>query len=144
MAKFLIVYHSQSGNTEAMAKAFYEGAASYGAAVSLQKAADTTSDDLMNCNALAIGTANYFSYMAGAIKDLFDRTFYAVRGKADEKPYIVFGSHGGGGDKALESVERICTALNLRKAFDNVSAENKPSSDVLEQCKEIGNKLAAL
>jgi flavorubredoxin len=144
MTKLLIVYHSQSGNTEAMAKAFCEGAVSSGVTVSLQKAADTTNADLIDCDALAIGTANYFSYMAGAVKDLFDRTFYAVRGKADDKPYIVFGSHGGGGDKALEGVERICTALNFRKAFDNVSAEGKPSSDVLEQCKEIGRKLAEL
>ncbi len=30
MAKLLIVYHSQSGNTEAMAKAFHEGAVSSG------------------------------------------------------------------------------------------------------------------
>ena len=127
-----------------MAKAFYEGVLSAGATVSLKKAADTTSDDLIDCDAVAIGTPNYLSYMAGAVKDLFDRTFYAVRGKADDKSYIVFGSQGGGGDKALESVERICTALNLRKAFDNVSAENRPSSDVLEQCKEIGNKLAEL
>ena len=44
----------------------------------------------------------------------------------------------------MEGVERICTALNFRKAFDNVSAEGKPSSDVLEQCKEIGRKLAEL
>ena len=142
MAKLLIVYHSQSGNTEAMAKAFHEGALSSAAAVTLKKAVDTTSDDLIDCDAVAIGTPNYFSYMAGAVKDLFDRTFYAVRGKADDKPYVIFGSHGGGGSKALEGVERICTALNFRKAFDSVSAEGKPSSDVLEQCKELGKKLS--
>ena len=141
MSKVLIVYHSQSGNTEAMAKALREGAASSGAEVSLKKAADATSDDLIDCDAIAIGTANYFSYMAGAVKDLFDRTFYAVRGRADDKPYVVFGSHGGGGSKALEVVERICTALNFRKAFDSVGAEGKPSSDVLEQCREIGRQL---
>ena len=65
MARLLIVYHSQSGNTEAMAKAFYEGAHSSGATVSLKKAADTSGEDLIGCDAIAIGTPNYFSYMAG-------------------------------------------------------------------------------
>jgi len=142
MAKLLIVYHSQSGNTEAMAKAFYEGAVSSGATVSLKKAADTTSDDLIDCDAVAIGTPNYFSYMAGAVKDLFDRTFYAVRGNADGKPYVLFSSHGGGGSKALDSVDRICDALQFRRAFDSVLATGKPLSDVLEQCRELGKKLS--
>jgi len=142
MAKLLIVYHSQSGNTEAMAKAFYEGAVSSGATVSLKKAADTTSDDLIDCDAVAIGTPNYFSYMAGAVKDLFDRTFYAVRGKADGKPYVLFGSHGGGENKALDSIDRICNALQFRRAFDDVLAAGKPLPDVLEQCRELGKKLA--
>ena len=126
MTKLPIVYHSQSENTEAMAKAFYEGALSSEVTVSLKKAADTTSDDLIDCDAVAIGTLNYFSYMAGAVKDLFDRTFYAARGKADDKPYVVFGSHGGGGSKAMEGVERIYSGLRFRKAFDNVSTQGKP------------------
>ena len=37
MAKLLIIYHSQSGNTEAMAKAVYQGALSSGATASLKK-----------------------------------------------------------------------------------------------------------
>jgi len=144
MAKLLIVYHSQSGNSEAMAKAFYEGARSSGATVSLKKAVDTTSDDLIGCDAIAIGTPNYFSYMAGAIKDLFDRTYYTVHGRAEGKPYVLFGSHGGGGGKALDSVERICDALQFRKAFDNVLANGYPSPDVFEQCRGLGIKLAQL
>ena len=144
MSKLLIIYHSQSGNTEAMAKAFYEGARSSGATVNLKKAADTTSEYLIGCDAIAIGTPNYFSYMAGAIKDLFDRVYYTVHGRAEGKPYVLFGSHGGGGGKALDGVERICNALQFRKAFDNVLANGQPSPEVLEQCKSLGKKLAQL
>ncbi len=79
MTKLLIVYHSQPRNTEAMAKAFYAGVLSSGAMVSLKKAADTTSDDLIDCDAVA-----------------------------------------------MESVERICSGLGFRKAFDNVSTQGKP------------------
>jgi len=144
MAKLLIIYHSQSGNTEAMAKAVYEGALSSRATVSLKKAAEATNNDLLDCDAVILGTPNYFSYMAGAIKDFFDRVFHTMRGKIDDKPYAVFGSAGGGGKGALDSVDGICRSLRLKKAFEGVVATGKPSSEVLEECKELGRKLAQL
>jgi len=144
MAKLLIVYYSQSGNTEAMAKAVYEGALSSGATVSLKKAAKATSNDLLDCDAVILGTPNYFSYMAGAMKDFFDRSLHAVRGKVDNKPYAAFSSAGGGGKRALDSIDSVCNSFNLKKAFEGVVATGKPSSEVLEKCKELGGKLAQL
>src|SRR5512136_1272882 len=101
MSKVLIIYHTQSGNTEKMAKAVYEGAAGAGAQVTLKKAIDTKAEDFMNNDAIIIGTPNYFSYMAGIIKDVFDRTLFTLRGKISGKPYATFGSYGGGGDAAI-------------------------------------------
>ena len=144
MAKLLIIYHSQSGNTEAMAKAVYEGALSSGATVSLKKAAEATSNDLLDCDAVILGTPNYFSYMAGAMKDFFDRSLHTVRDKVDNKPYATFSSAGGGGKGALDSVDGICHSLKLKKAFDSIVAIGKPSSEVLEECKELGRKVAQL
>ena len=142
MKKVLIVYHSHCGNTEAMAKAFYEGALSSGATVSLKKAVDTTSKDIIDCDAVIFGTPNYFGYMAGALKDLFDRTFHDVRRKANGKLYVVFGSSGDGGSQALDSVDRICNALQFRRAFDGVLAPGKPSFHAMQQCRNRGQKLA--
>ena len=144
MAKLAIIYHSQSGNTEVMAKAVYEGALSSGATASLKKAAEATSNDLIDCDAVILGTPNYFSYMAGAMKDFFDRVFYATRGKVDDKPYATFSSAGGGGKGTLDSVDGICHSLRLKKAFDSVIAAGKPSPEVLEEYKELGRKLAQL
>ena len=144
MAKLLIIYHSQSGNTEAMAKAVYEGALSSGTTVSLKKAAEAISNDLIDCDAVVFGTPNYFSYMAGAMKDFFDRSLHAVRGKVDNKPYTAVSSHGGGGRQALDSLDGICRSLRLKKAFEGVVATGKPSPEVLEECKELGRKLAQL
>ncbi len=116
MKNILIIYHSQSGNTENMAKAVAEGAKEAGANVTLKKAAEADTQDLMNCDLLAIGTPNYFSYMAGMVKDFFDRVWAEVRGKLDKKQYFVFGSYGGGGQPGIESVEKICTGLGMKKA----------------------------
>ena len=93
MAKLLITYHSQAGNTEAMAKAVQEGALESGATVNLKKAAEATSNDLIDCDAVILGTPNYFSYMAGAMKDFFDRAF-DIREKVTGKP-AAFTSGGG-------------------------------------------------
>lgn len=142
MSKILIIYHSQSGNTEKMAKAVSEGAVSSGATVSLKKAFDATADDLLECDAVIFGTPNYFRYMAGAIKDFFDRNFYTLRGKVTDKPYATFGSYGGGGDKAINSLDELCKSLSLKKAFESVGALREPSSEALEECRALGAKMA--
>lgn len=142
MTRLLIIYHSQSGNTEEMAKAVSEAASSAGATVTLKKAFDAASDDLLSCDAVAFGTPNYFGYMAGSIKDFFDRNYYTLRNKVDDKPCAVFGSAGAGGRQALDIVQRLCNSLRLIKTCEGVVARGKPSPDVLEQCKELGKKLA--
>ena len=144
MLKLLIIYHSQTGSTEAMAKAVYERASSAGATVTMKKAADTTDDDLLACDAVAFGSPVYFGYMAGTLKDFFDRVFYTVRSKVDDKPYAAFSSGGAEGRQALESIDRVCNSFRLKKAFEGVVAVGKPSSEVLKQCEEMGKKLAEL
>lgn len=146
MAKLLIVYYSRFGSTEAMAEAVSEGASAAGATVSLKKAADAVADDLLDCDAAAFGSPNYYSYMAGVLKDFFDRIYYDVRGKVEDKPYGSFCSSGGSSTLALDSIDRVASlsSLRMKKVFDGVLATGKPSPDVLEQCKELGKKLAQL
>ena len=77
MAKVLIVFHSQSGNTKAAADAVAQGAKDIsGTEVIVKEALQATTEDLLSCNAIAVGTPDYFSYMAGGLKDFFDRTYY--------------------------------------------------------------------
>lgn len=117
MAKLLIIYHSQRGNTETMAKAVYEGAVSSGATVSLKKARDATADDLLHCDAVIFGSPNYFGYMAGAMKDFFDRAWLAIGDQVANKPYAAFTSAGRGEKRALDSIDGVCDAFNRRKEF---------------------------
>ena len=143
MAKVLIVYHTLSGNTEKMAKAFEEGAKSVpGADVVLKKAFDATLEDLLGCDAIALGSADYFSYIAGALKDFLDRTYYPSQGKVAGKPYAAFATGGRGGETALAVLDRICGSFKFKKVVDGVSAERAPSPEVLAKCNEAGKKLA--
>jgi len=143
MARILVVYHSLSGNTEKMAKALAEGAKSVpGTEVVLKKAFDATLEDLLGCNAVAFGTADYFSYIAGALKDFFDRTFYPSQGKVTGKPYAAFATGGGGGETVLAVLDRLCSSFKLKKVVNGVSAAGGSSSEVLEECREAGKRLA--
>ena len=143
MGRILVVYHSLSGNTQKMAEAFADGAKSVpDTEVVLKKAADTTLQDLLRCSAVAFGSADYFSYVAGALKDFFDRTFYPSQGKVTGKPYAAFATGGGGGETVLAVLDRLCGSFKLKKAVNGVSAAGVPSLEVLKECTEAGKRLA--
>jgi len=142
MKKVLIIYHSQTGNTGAMAKAVAEGASAAGATVILKKAVEANDKDLLDCDVVAFGTPNYFSYMAGMVKDFFDRAWPTVREKMADKPYVVFGSYGGGGMPAIETVEKICDNMSMKKLADSIGIQRQPTEENLAACKELGKKLA--
>ena len=143
MTRVLIVYHTLSGNTEKMARAYAEGAKSVqGNEVVLKKAFDATLEDLLGCDAIALGSADYFSYIAGALKDFFDRTFYPSQGKVAGKPYAAFATGGRGGEVALEVLDRLCGSFKFKKAVEGVAVVGAPSPEVLAKCNDVGKKLA--
>jgi multimeric flavodoxin WrbA len=143
MVRVLIVYHTLSGNTEKMAKAFEDGAKSVpGTDVIIKKAFDATLEDLLGCDAIAFGSADYFSYIAGALKDFFDRTYYPSQGKVMGKPYAAFATGGVGGETALKVLDRICGSFKFKNAVEGVAVAGAPSSEVLAKCKEAGESLA--
>lgn len=140
--KVLVVYHSQGGNTEAAAKAVAEGARSVqGVEPIIKKASEADADDLLSCDAICFGTPDYFSYMAGMLKDFFDRTFYPTQGQVDDKVCGVFVTHGGGG-KASESVEKICRSFRLKQVAETVMVRGKPDEAAEVRLRELGTVLA--
>jgi flavorubredoxin len=142
MKKVLIIYHSQTGHTGAMAKAVADGAKAAGATVILKKAAEANDKDILDCDIVVFGTPNYFSYMAGMVKDFFDRAWPTIRDKMADKPYAVFGSYGGGGMPAIETVERICDNMSMKRICDSLGVQREPTAENLKACKELGKKIA--
>jgi len=142
----LVVYHSQTGRTKKMAEAIARGVNSIeNASAALKKAMETTLDDLFGCDGLALGSPEYFGYMSGAIKDLFDRTYYQARGRKEiyKKPYVVFISAGNDGLGALRSIERICVGYQFKKVYEPVVAIGEIDETTLAQCEELGKVIAA-
>ena len=146
MVTILVVYHSQSGRTKKMAQAVARGCNSIeNAAAVLKEARETRIEDLLGCDGLAIGSPEYFGYMAGAIKDLFDRTYCPARGREEifKKPYVLFISAGNDGSGALASIEKICIGYQFKKVYDPVIARGEINHAELAQCEELGKVIAA-
>ena len=146
MITLLVVYHSQSGNTKKMAEAVAKGAGEIeGVRVLLKKARETDAQDLLECDGLILGSPEYFGYMAGAVKDLFDRTYETLRGKPRifRKPYAVFISAGNDGQGALMHMERICVGYQFKKVHPPIVARGPINPEILTQCRELGKTVAA-
>lgn len=140
----LIVYHSQTGNTERLATAVEHGAREIsGVQVKRLPAFRATAADIIQCRVLVICSPEYFGYMSGAVKDLFDRTYEQSRDFTAGKPYAIVISAGNDGTGALSSIERIAAGYRFRKIQDPIVARGPILPSILDQCRELGKTLAA-
>lgn len=144
MKNLLVVYHSQSGNTEKLAQAVYRGARQASEThTTLIKAFDATLQNLLDCQGVLFGTPENLGYMSGAIKDFFDRTFYPAQDYALNLPYALFISAGNDGTGAVRQIDRILTGYPMRKIAEPVICRGEVTQEHLEQCEELGFTLAA-
>jgi len=82
MKTLLFVYASQSGHTRALVEAAAAAAGGEdNVAVRVLPALQAGIDDLLACHAIVLATPENFGYMAGALKDFLDRTFYPAQGR---------------------------------------------------------------
>jgi len=138
--KILIVYHSQTGNTERMAKEVLLGVQEAGGIGILKNARDADFNDLLEADCIAIGTPEYFGYMAGLVKDFFDRVYIKAltEPKLFRKPYALFISAGNDGEGAKLSVERICIGLKLKKVQEAIVSKGTLTPQTLKALRELG------
>jgi len=142
LVEVLVLYYSRTGKTEALAKAVAEGAnAVKGASAKVVRVDYATVNDFISCDAVAFGSPNYFSYMAGLMKDFFDRAL-SIREKVTGKPAVAFTSGGSSSNSALLSLERMISAFRLEKAAEGVVSQGVPSKEDLAACKKLGEALA--
>ncbi len=142
--KLLIAYHAPGARTQQLADAVLRGAQTIEETdTTFKRAFDTTADDLLAADAIIFGTPENFGYMSGALKDLFDRTFYTCENKVDARPYALFITAGNDGTGAVFNIDRICTGLKLKKVFEPVIALKVNSPEMLARAEEMGATLAA-
>ncbi len=146
MKHLLIVFHSQSGNTEKMANAVLHGARAEeieDVEVRMLRAFDAGVDDLLWAEALILGTPENFGYMSGGMKDFLDRTFYPCEGKLEGIPYAIFISASNDGTGAVNAIERIANGYAFRRIQQPLIARGEITAEHLQKCGELGMAVAA-
>lgn len=115
MKHLLVVYHSQSGSTENLAKAIHSGCCEETDVDTRSLGAfDAGLEDLLWADGVIFGTPENFGYMSGALKDFFDRTFYLAEPHKINLPYGIFVTAGNDGTGAVREIQRIANGYPLR------------------------------
>lgn len=147
MKHILVVYHSQEkGNTRKMAELVAEGCRSVKGVTVEVVDVNTARVDIPaveKADGLALGSPDYFSYVAGGVKQFFDDVCLASwAGRAVKaKPYVGFITHGGGG-AASKSLESLAKALEFQPVAPVLLSKGAPSGPLVEQSRELGRLLA--
>ena len=139
MTKMLVLYYSRTGNTEKMAKAVTEGAESKGVKVDIRYYA--TVDELVNYDAIVIGTPTYHHDMTIDMKKLFEE---AAEKKLNLKNKIgaAFGSYGWSGEAPQLILEILKKKFGMRLIETPLLIKNEPDQAGLERCKSFGREIA--
>ena len=103
------------------------------------KASQIDYDAAAKADGLAIGSPDYFSYVAGQIKTFFDKVLRDERFK--DKPFVGFGTHGGGA-KVLECVEKLAKSVKLQQVAPGVMTKGAPDAAGATEARQLGKALA--
>ena len=147
----LIVWHSRTGGSEALARAAGEGAGDAGRLVA---ADDASCDHLIAAGGyLFIGPEN-LAALSGAMKEMFDRCYYPCLGRLEGRPYATIICAGSDGENAQRQLDRIATGWRLRRVADpvivNTDAQTRQAilapktiaPDRLAEARDLGAALA--
>ncbi|SDD15957.1 flavodoxin family protein [Aquimonas voraii] len=145
--KPLLILHAgdEAGTTRRLIDAVREGAqtAEPGLPVRLQPALEAGPEALFEAGAVVFATPEKFGYMAGALKDYFDRCFYPLEGKVPGLGYALLVSAGNDGRGAVDSVQRIVRGLALKPVAEPLRVVGQPRPEDLAAARELGAALAS-
>jgi NAD(P)H dehydrogenase (quinone) len=77
--RLLIVYYTETGNTEKMAEEIGRGAERLGVSVKLKRVEECRLNDLAGADGIVIGSPTYFSNVAWQVKKLIDESITLYR-----------------------------------------------------------------
>lgn len=156
MKELLIVFHSRTGGARQMAEAALRGAqAEEGVRARLVPAAEAQAEDLLRADGYLFIAPENLAAIAGAMKEFFDRNYYAVLERINGRPYAVLVCAGSDGTNAVRQMERICTGWRLKAVAEpivvcthaqtpeRILAPKVIGPEELRRCEEAGQALAS-
>lgn len=140
MSKMSIIYWSQTGNTEAMAKAIAQGAEAAGAEVKLMTVSEASEADVTGCDLLALGCPAMGAEVLE--EDEFEPFFTSIEGKLSGKKVALFGSYGWGDGEWMRSWEATAKGYGAALACESVICADAPDAAARAACEALGKALA--
>ncbi len=116
----LIVWHSNTGGTRAMAEAAAEAAAGQGVRVRLLHADEAGPDDMLAADGYVFATPETLAAIAGPMKAFIDRCYYPVLGRIEGRPHALMVCAGSDGSNAVRQMARIATGWRLRSVAEPI------------------------
>lgn len=113
--RLLIVWHSRTGASEALARAAADGA---GTAAWLVAAAEADAGMLLAADGYIFCCPENLASISGLMKEMFDRAYYPVLGRIEGRPYATIIAAGSDGTGAQRQIDRIATGWRLRRVAD--------------------------
>lgn len=149
--KLLVIWHSRTGGSRALAES---AAAGGGAAARLVPAERVEPADLLAAQGyLFVGPEN-LAALSGTMKEMFDRCYYPCLGRLEGRPYATIVCAGSDGENAQRQLDRIATGWRLRRVADplivNTDAQTPEAilapktipEDRLAEARDLGAALA--
>ncbi len=140
MAKILILYDSQTGNTEKMAQAVAEGARTV-PNVEVEMKYCARPEELAQADALIFGAPTYYHDMTLPIKQMLEDAAKAdvqFKGKVG----AAFGSYGWSGEAPELILEILRNRFGMQIVEMQAMALYEPSKDKLDECRRLGKLVA--
>ncbi len=144
--RLLIVAHGPSENTVRLREAAARGARHpdiSGVEVAVLTPFEAGPADVMAADAVLLGTTENLGYMSGALKDFFDRTYYAVLEEKQGLPYALYIRAGHDGTGTRRGVETILTGLRWRAVNEPVICRGDWQDSFIADVEDLGTLMAA-
>lgn len=118
-ARILIAFHSDTGNTAALAEAVREGAARVeGVSVSMRRVQEVSDEEIRSADGILIGSPVHWQTLSAPVKSFLDRMGRVLGAEYGEgKPggvFVTSGSPSNGAD--LARLDVIAALLSMRFA----------------------------
>lgn len=142
----LIIAHAPSENTQRMVQAVIKGANHpdiTNVSVKYIAPLETQADDILSAQAIIIGTTENLGYMAGLIKDVFDRCYYNCLDHTQGRPFTFYIRAGHDGTGTRKALETITTGLRWRLVQEPLLCKGEFNEAFIAQCEELGVTMAA-
>ncbi|WP_285710300.1 flavodoxin family protein [Erythrobacter oryzae] len=149
--RLMILWHSRTGASAALARAAAEGA---GPAAWLVGAGEAEPAMLLAADGYIFVCPENLGSMSGLMKEAFDRAYYPLLGQVEGRAYATLIAAGSDGEGAQRQIDRIATGWRLKRVAppvivnlaaqtpEAIAAPKTVPHAALVQARETGAALA--